>query len=143
MSCQISALFVHLLTTVCISRKKKEKLFFLCLFTLMIWQLVAPMAIVSFKELLGNDFEITDLGELKFMLGILITRDRHNRLIYLNQSAYISQILTRFGLQDAIPVSTPLLVKHNLCYESPREERVSHVFKYLISNIKLYNEVKI
>jgi len=50
--------------------------------------------IVSFKELLGNDFEITDLGKLKFMLGILITQDQHNRLIYLNQSAYISQILT-------------------------------------------------
>ena len=70
--------------------------------------------IVLFKELLGNDFEITDLGKLKFMLGILITQDRHNRLIYLNQSAYISQILTRFRLQDATPVSTPLLVKHNL-----------------------------
>jgi len=31
--------------------------------------------IISFKELLGNDFEITDLGKLKFMLGILITQD--------------------------------------------------------------------
>jgi len=30
-----------------------------------------------------------------------------------------------------------------LCYESPREERVSHAFMHLISNIKLYNGVKI
>jgi len=29
------------------------------------------------------------------------------------------------------------------CYESPREERVSHTFKHLISNIKSYNGVKI
>ena len=31
--------------------------------------------IILFKELLDNDFEITDLCELKFMLGIFITRD--------------------------------------------------------------------
>jgi len=29
--------------------------------------------IASFKELLDNDFKITDLGKLKFMLGILVT----------------------------------------------------------------------
>jgi len=29
------------------------------------------------------------------------------------------------------------------CYESPREEGVSHALKYLISNIKLYNGIKI
>ena len=31
--------------------------------------------IVSFKSFLGNDFEITSLGELKHMLGVLVTRD--------------------------------------------------------------------
>jgi len=35
------------------------------------------------------------------------------------------------------------ILKGGPCYESPREERVSHTFKYLISNIKLYNRVKI
>ena len=34
-------------------------------------------------------------------------------------------------------------INMNICYESPREERVSHTFKHLISNIKLYNRVKI
>jgi len=29
------------------------------------------------------------------------------------------------------------------CYESPKEERVSHAFIHLISNIKSYNGVKI
>jgi len=92
--------------------------------------------IVSFKELLGNDFEITDLGKLKFMLGILITRDRHNCLIYLNQSAYISQILTRFGLQDATPVSTPLLVKHNLSTtQSPQSKAEKQAYKNYAGDI--------
>jgi len=92
--------------------------------------------IVSFKELLGNDFEITDLSELKFMLGILITRDRHNCLIYLNQSAYISQILTQFRLQDATPVSTPLLVKHNLStIQSPQSKAEKQAYKNYAGDI--------
>jgi len=72
------------------------------------------LKIISFKNALNEDFEITDLGELKYMLGIMVTWDCANRLTYLNQPAYIHQILIRFGMQDANTVSTPLPVKHNL-----------------------------
>ena len=70
--------------------------------------------IILFKQNLSKDFKITDLGEIKFILGIQITRDRSNYLLYLNQSAYITQILVRFGMLDVKPVSTPLAVKHGL-----------------------------
>jgi transposase InsO family protein len=68
----------------------------------------------SFKKNLINDFDITDVGELKYMLGIQVIRNRPNRTIYLNQSAYIHKILARFGMHDSHPVSTPLTVNHNL-----------------------------
>jgi len=79
--------------------------------------------VILFKQNLSKDFEITDLGELKFILGILVTRDRPNCLIHLNQSAYITQVLTRFGMSDAKPVSTLLAVKHGLSTsQSPSSE---------------------
>jgi len=79
--------------------------------------------IISFKNVFSEDFEITDLGELKFMLGILVTHDHANWLIYLNQSAYIHQVLTRFGMQDTSLVSTLLAVKHDLTLSnSPQTE---------------------
>jgi len=31
--------------------------------------------IILFKQNLSKDFEITDLGEMKFILGIQVTRD--------------------------------------------------------------------
>ena len=40
--------------------------------------------LVSLKSFLSKDFEITDLGELKHILGVLISRDCPRRLIYLN-----------------------------------------------------------
>jgi len=35
------------------------------------------------------------------------------------------------------------ILKGGPCYESPKEERVSHTFKHLISNIKSYNGIKV
>ena len=45
--------------------------------------------VILFKTALSNDFEITSLSELKFMLEILISHDYVNCLIFLNQLAYI------------------------------------------------------
>ena len=70
--------------------------------------------IISFKNALSKDFEITDLDKLKFILGILITCDHANQLIYLNQSAYIHQVLIHFDKQDTSLVATSLAVKHDL-----------------------------
>jgi len=33
--------------------------------------------------------------------------------------------------------------KEDHCYESPKKEQVSHVFKHLVANTKLYNTDKI
>jgi len=70
--------------------------------------------IALFKWNLSKYFKITDLGELKFILGILVTQDCSNHLIFLNQSAYIIQVLTRFGMLNTKPVSIPLAVKYGL-----------------------------
>ena len=79
--------------------------------------------IVLFKQNLSKDFEIMDLGKIKFILGIQVTRDQSNYLLFLNQFAYITQILVRFGMLDVKPVLTPLAVKHGLSMsQSPSSE---------------------
>ena len=40
--------------------------------------------IALFKQNLSKDFEITDLGKLKFILDILVTWDHPNHLIHHN-----------------------------------------------------------
>jgi len=35
------------------------------------------------------------------------------------------------------------ILKEGLCYETPKEERISHAFGNLIDNIKLHNRVKL
>jgi hypothetical protein len=63
----------------------------------------------TFKEELKKHFEITDLGPVKWILGIRVTRDRVACTISLDQQAYIEKMATRFGLENAHPVRTPMV----------------------------------
>jgi hypothetical protein len=44
---------------------------------------------------------MNDLGEIVYILGIKIYRDRSKRLIGLSQSTYIDKVLNRFSMQNS------------------------------------------
>jgi hypothetical protein len=62
---------------------------------------------------LRERFDITDLGESKFMLGMRITRDRVARTIKLDQELYVTKALEKFDLHQCTPKSTPGVTYHN------------------------------
>jgi transposase InsO family protein len=64
----------------------------------------------KFRSELLSKWEISDLGPIKFALGIAISRDTTSRTISLSQNAYIDRILTRFGQTDAHPCDTPIVL---------------------------------
>ena len=47
---------------------------------------------------LNREFSIKDLGELKYCLGIEIHRKRSEKMIMMNQQAYIRRLAEKFGL---------------------------------------------
>lgn len=61
---------------------------------------------------------MTDLQEIRFFIGIKI--DRKNDKLCLSQSAYISNVLRKFNMEDCHAVSTPLPSKLN--YEALQSE---------------------
>jgi len=65
-------------------------------------------AMSKIKSALSREFEMSDCGELHQFLGIRITRDRANRRISLDQSQLANQIMSRFGMEECNPVTTPL-----------------------------------
>ena len=71
----------------------------------------------KFKSDLSNHFEMTDLGELAWILGIRVKRDRISRTITLSQAAYIDSVVKRFNLTDASPLRTPLDLNAQLSKE--------------------------
>ena len=57
---------------------------------------------------MNNKYPLTDLGPLHWLLGIKVERDREARTIRLSQTSYINSIVSRFSLDDAKSVPTPL-----------------------------------
>jgi hypothetical protein len=53
------------------------------------------------KSSLRKSFSMKDLGEVVYILGIKMYRDRSKRLIGLCQDAYIDKILNQFNMQDS------------------------------------------
>jgi len=85
----------------------------------------SKQVILQFKDRLCETLHIKDLGELHWLLGIEVKRDRVRHTITLSQHSYIDKIVERFSLQDAKPVSTPLDPHHQLmiaqCPSTPRQ----------------------
>ena len=60
------------------------------------------------KHRLEKHFEMTDLGEAHWLLGVEIRCNRNNRTLSLSQGAYITTILVRFNLENVTPLTTPM-----------------------------------
>ena len=50
------------------------------------------------KKYLSSNFDITDLGEVSYVLGIEIHRDRNNGVLGLSQNAYLEKVLKKYNM---------------------------------------------
>jgi hypothetical protein len=57
---------------------------------------------------LGSKFEMKDMGDATYALGIKILRDRTLKLLYLDQEKYIENILREFKMDKCKPLNTPV-----------------------------------
>ena len=53
------------------------------------------------KGWLASQFQMKDLGEVSYVLGIQLIRDRKNKLIAFSQASYIDKILVRFSMHNS------------------------------------------
>ena len=55
----------------------------------------------SVKVWLSSQFDMKDLGEANFILGIKLCRDHNNKMLGLSQAGYINKVLERFSMQNS------------------------------------------
>jgi hypothetical protein len=63
---------------------------------------------IAVKKELMSKFEMTDLGELNWYLGMKVTRNPKSGTINLDQSQYIQKVLEKFSMTEAKPANTPM-----------------------------------
>ena len=60
------------------------------------------------KKALAMQFEVKDIGELRYFLGVKIIQNQRTGEVWIGQPVYGETVLQRFGMKDAKPVHTPL-----------------------------------
>lgn len=62
----------------------------------------------KFKIKIQKYVDITDLGDLHWILGIEVCQIREDRQSLLSQCSYIDSILWRYGFDNVKPITTPM-----------------------------------
>ena len=61
----------------------------------------------QFRHALMDCYEMKDLGEINWFLGIRIIQNRQQRKLWLSQDSYIEKITKTFHLEDRTPPYMP------------------------------------
>ena len=85
----------------------------------------------NLKKQLSKQFAMKDLGVAKQILGMRIIRNKANGTLKLSQLEYVKKVVSRFNMNEAKSVSTPLGSHFKLSKEqSPKiEEERDHMSK--------------
>jgi hypothetical protein len=70
--------------------------------------------LLHIKKELSQKFEMKDLGELHFFLGMEVERNRDQRILHINQIKYLKEILKRFRMEECKPIGVPFDPKMKL-----------------------------
>ena len=89
--------------------------------------------IQELKDFLSQQFEMKDLGQLRYFLGLEITPSTDG--LYLTQAKYASELLSRAGLINSKTVDTP--VEFNAHLTPTREKPLSNpsLYRHLVGSL--------
>ena len=65
--------------------------------------------LIETKQLLFSHFDMKDLGEASYVLGIQILHDRPSGILRLSQQTYIEHMLKRFNMQSCSSGKAPIV----------------------------------
>ena len=61
------------------------------------------------KQFLSKNFDMKDMGEAAYVIGIEIHRNQSQGILGLSQKAYINKVLEKFWMKDCSPNMAPIV----------------------------------
>eukprot|EP00253_Pinus_taeda_P026410 PITA_26410 len=89
--------------------------------------------IVDFKAVMKNEFEMTDLGFLRYFLGIEV--DQSENGVFISQDKYVEAVLKRFNMQNSKAAMTPTVVGLKLTKEDNRKDFDPKLYKSIVDSL--------
>jgi hypothetical protein len=88
----------------------------------------------EFKKEMTKEFEMTDIGLMSYYLGIEVKQEDQGILI--TQEGYAKEVLKKFKMDDANPVSTPMECGIKLSKHDEGERVDPSLFKSLVGSLR-------
>ena len=60
------------------------------------------------KQALSQKFQVKDMGELSYFLGVKVIHDHNAGSVWIGQQSYTESILRKFGMEDCKTIRTPV-----------------------------------
>ncbi|XP_057432030.1 secreted RxLR effector protein 161-like [Lotus japonicus] len=83
----------------------------------------------SFKEAMMKEYEMTDLGLLKYFLGIQVMQSKGE--IFITQEKYVSDMLKKFRMENSNPAPTPMALNEKLQVYDGAEKSDPKIYRSL------------
>jgi len=88
----------------------------------------------DFMKNMMNKFEMSDLGNLTYFLGIEF--EMNSQGILIHQRKYSQDVLKRFNMLNCKPISTPVDTRVKLSLENDEKEVNPTLFKQIVGSLR-------
>ncbi|KAI3672709.1 hypothetical protein L6452_38806 [Arctium lappa] len=119
--------------TLFIKRKKKDILLVQIYVDDIIFGSTRDNMCKEFEELMHQRFKMSSMGELTFFLGLQVQQKSDG--IFICQSKYVQDILTKFGFSDSKPGSTPMETHKQITADLEGEDMDVHHYRSMIGSL--------
>ncbi|KAK1414596.1 hypothetical protein QVD17_30343 [Tagetes erecta] len=93
----------------------------------------SEVQIMSFKESMKKEFEMTDLGLMHYFLGIQVSQSEHE--VTLSQGKYAQDLLKRFNMANSAELSTPAEYGITAHKDTTGQDVEANIFRSLVGSL--------
>lgn len=86
----------------------------------------------KFKASMKTEFDMTDLGVMRYFLGVVIIQDETE--IYMSQKKYACEILERFKMEECNSVRNPIVPGTKLVKEDGSGKADASLYKQMVGS---------
>ncbi|KAI3744740.1 hypothetical protein L1987_57831 [Smallanthus sonchifolius] len=87
----------------------------------------------DFEKVMKSKFEMSNMGELSFFLGLQVSQREDG--IYLHQTKYVQDILSKYKMSDSTTYGIPIPVNHGLHPDKDGKDVDSRLYRGMIGSL--------
>eukprot|EP00253_Pinus_taeda_P031816 PITA_31816 len=92
-----------------------------------------PTLYIKENDVMKSEFEMTDLGFLRYFLGIEV--DQSENGVFISQVKYVEAVLKRFNMQDSKAAMTPTVMGLKLTKEDNSKDFDPSLYKSIVGSL--------